>query len=1016
MKFYNLKKRGRSFLQVLTLLLIIFQGNLKSQEQYEFNRPGSTNYFTFVCYASDGVISYKRPIIFLLGNPGETAMDIYEKDKLKEVPDFHNYMFVYVPNSAPAKKLSLRGIEALSSLVTLNYSYGKTNLFLQINDTAITQQDVKSTNLYHIFENIRFSEPMLKNTLIAQMESQQDSTVLLQPEEVRMLASVEEVFAKNEIPEEYLNKLPIEEKPKVKYEKFYGPPENFNFTLSGLIKDAQTGEALPFATILVNGTTNGTTTNMDGYFTLNNVPTDTTTLTIMYIGYDNAKVPLSPRMPKTNLVLRVEPSAITLETVEIVARREELMKVSNSNLSTITMTPKSLDQLPSMGGKDVMRSFQLMPGISASNESSSGMYVRGGTPDQNLIVYDGFTIYHVDHLYGFFSAFNSDAIKDVQLHKGGFESRFGGRLSSVTEITGKDGNQNNFNIGGDVSLLSMNAYAEMPLGDKFTSIVAFRKSYQGFIYNTIFDQYNDDNTEDAQIGGRTGPGFDGQDTEVSSYFYDLNGKFTYRPNDKDIISLSIFNGTDHLDNGYEMSTPSRLEDAGMDFGMEVIDLTNYGNFGTALKWSRKWNPKLYGNTVVSYSNYYSDRENYRDGDMIGPSGDSTAMNSGMEETNDLKDFSFKSDYQWDVHKNIQIEAGAFGTYYDIQYEYIQNDTTTILDRQDYGVLAGGYLQTQFKLFDNKLNILPGLRTSFYDRTEKVYFEPRFSLSYELSDALKLKGSYGKFYQFANRVTREDITSGSRDFWILSDNDAIDVSEAQHFIAGLSYETKDFLLSVEGYYKDLKGLTEYSLRYDASFQGVDYTENFYTGDGYAQGIELLAQKKSGKINGWMSYTLGEARNQFDVYGDDYFPASQDVTHEFKIVGLYNHKRWDFSATWIFATGRPYTAPSGAYTITLLDGTELDYFTTTTKNGLRLPDYHRLDVAAKYKLFSANTEVFYGREQKDRRQIGYIGFSLFNVYDRENTWYNQYEIIEGEIIETRVNYLGIMPNITLSLKLR
>lgn len=794
--------------------------------------------------------------------------------------------------------------------------------------------------------------------------------------------------------------------PANKFPKYNGPHDEVNFTLSGIVKDAKTGEVLPYATIVVKGTTNGTTTNTDGFFSLNQVPTDTSTLTVTYMGYQSTDISLSPQMPKINMVLEIQPNSVSLGEVVVQAEREDVMKINPKEVSTIKMTPKQLNKLPNLGEKDIMRSFQLMPGISASNESSSGLYVRGGTPDQNLILYDGFTIYHVDHLYGFFSAFNSNAIKDVQLYKGGFESRFGGRLSSVTEITGKNGNQNNFNIGGEVSLLSMNAFAEVPIGDKFTSIVAFRRSYKGFIYNKIFDQYNDDNSQSGpSVGGGPG-GFSSQETQINSYFYDLNGKFTYRPNEKDIISLSVFNGTDNLDNSFELSTPSRLADRGINLDMKITDLTNYGNFGSSLKWSRKWNPKLYGNTIVSYSNYYSERELSRSGSSTNISGETTNRSSGILESNDLKDFSFKSDYQWDISKSIQIEGGGFASYFDISYNYTQNDTVSILDKQDYGLLAGGYLQTKIKMFNNKVQLLPGIRTSYFNETNKLYYEPRASLIINLTDKLNFNAAYGKYYQFANRVVREDITSGSRDFWILSDDEDVPVSSSTHYIAGLSYETKDYLFSAEGYYKQLDGLSEYSLRFDASFQGVNYLENFYTGQGYARGLELLAQKKYGKLTGWVSYTIGEARNQFDIYGENYFPAIQDVTHEVKWVGMYKHKRWNFSATWIYATGRPYTAPAGAYTITLLDGSTQEYFTTSSKNGLRLPDYHRLDLSVNYKLYSPSSE----------NEIGYLGLSLFNAYNRTNTWYNQYEIVEGEVIETQINYLGLTPNITLSLKLR
>jgi hypothetical protein len=284
------------------------------------------------------------------------------------------------------------------------------------------------------------------------------------------------------------------------------------------------------------------------------------------------------------------------------------------------------------------------------------------------------------------------------------------------------------------------------------------------------------------------------------------------------------------------------------------------------------------------------------------------------------------------------------------------------------------------------------------------------MSYKLTDRLSIKGATGLYYQFVNRVTREDIMSGSKDFWLLADGNAVPVSSAIHFTVGMSYESLDYIFSVEGYDKQIDNLTEYSLRFNPSPAGVSFDENFYNGYGFSRGVEFLAQRKTGKLNGWIGYTLGEAKNHFDVYGDEYFPANQDVTHEFKFVGMYSIKRWDFSATWIFATGRPYTAPSGAYTITLLDGTEQDFFTVTSKNALRLPDYSRADISVNYKLLMG------AKGEKKRRDIGYIGLSIFNLYNRKNVWYKEYTIEEGEIIENNVNYMGITPNLILSLKLR
>jgi hypothetical protein len=567
-------------------------------------------------------------------------------------------------------------------------------------------------------------------------------------------------------------------------------------------------------------------------------------------------------------------------------------------------------------------------------------------------------------------------------------------------------------VGGDVSLLSMNVFVEIPIGDKFSSVIAFRRSYKGPIYDKIFEKFNKSSSssssqESAPSGGPGGGRT--QETKVTSFFYDLNGKFTYKPTTKDVISLSIFNGTDKLDNSSSFDAPS-FGDNNSNFSMSSTDLTKYGNIGSSLKWSRKWGEKLYGNTVVSYSNYYSDRDRSQERTVTNSDGEETTTSNGIFENNDLKDYSFKSDYELDFSDKSQLQFGVFGTYFDIDYSYAQNDSTTVLDKHNRASLTGAYLQNKFKFWNERILVVPGIRTSYFETTKQFYYEPRATVSVTLTEKLTLKGATGKYYQFANKVTREDILSGSRDFWLLSDGTSIPVSSAIHYIGGLSYETPKYLFSAEGYYKQISNITEYSLRFNASPGGVSYNENFFTGKGDSKGIEFLVQKKAGKLNGWVSYTFGEARNKFDVYSDSYYYANQDVTHEFKAVLLYKYKRWDFSATWVYATGRPYTAPSGAYTITLLDGSTQDFFTVTSKNGLRLPDYHRCDISVNYKLLHGV------KGDKRRREIGYVGFSVFNLYNRTNTWYKQYSIEEGEVIETDVNYLGITPNITLSLKLR
>jgi ferric enterobactin receptor len=998
---YHYKNHVSGF---LVFLFILFAVDVISQEQFEFNKYGNPCYFKYLVYSPIKIYEdYNRPIIIILGLPGQDAATTFKEDTLKNLPTFSNYLFVYVPNRGQTPREKLGCLFALGHLLSFDYNIASINTFLQIKDSTIRQKDVQDNMLMDAYKAVRLYE---------KKPVKLDSAIIKN--------DVTLVFKENQVPVQeddgaayYYDNVEVQKQENQDFQQFKtydGPPKSFNFTLSGMIKDRKTGEALPFSTVQILGTTYGASANIDGYFTLLKVPTDTSTLVVQYMGYSKRKVFLDPSSPKRNLIIEMNPEIQTLKTFTVIGKREDVILSDKSSSSLVKMTPRKLEQLPSIGEKDVMRSFQLMPGISSSMESSSGLYVRGGTPDQNLILYDGFTVYHVDHLYGFFSAFNANALKDVQLYKGGFDSKFGGRLSSVMEITGKDGNQNKMNCGADLSLLSVNAFAEIPVGKKITSVIAFRRSYKGDLYNKIFDKFNKSQTTsgDDEPSGGSRRRFS-QDTKVTSYFYDVNGKFTYRTGDKDIISLSIFNGTDKLDNGFSANTPS-FGPGNVNFNMNSTDLTKYGNIGSSLKWSRKWNSKLYGNTIISYSNYYSLRNRSQERTEIDSLGQSVTTNNGVFEDNNLKDYSLKSDYQLDILKFCQLQFGSFYTLYDIKYSYAQSDTSKILDRDDHSVVGGLYVQSKTSLLKDKLEFLPGIRMSHFGPTSSFYSEPRVSFNCHFNDQLSVKAATGKYYQFANRVTREDIMSGSKDFWILSDGKNVPVSSATHYSAGISYENNSYLLSAEFYYKKITGLTEYSLRFNSSPDGVSYEENFYSGYGYSKGIELLLQKKSGKVNGWVSYTLGEAKNHFDIYSDSYYPANQDIKHEFKVVGLYKYKRWDFSATWVYATGRHYTAPSGAYYITLLDGTTQEFFTVTEKNGLQLPDYHRLDVSANFKILGGI------KGDKKRREFGYIGFSIFNLYNRQNVWYKQYSIEDGGIIETSIKYLGFIPNLTLSLKLR
>lgn len=769
-------------------------------------------------------------------------------------------------------------------------------------------------------------------------------------------------------------------------------------TISGVVKDKESGETLPFANVFIKDTNIGTTTNGDGFFTLFNVPSENSTIQVQYLGYKVETLTLTKEIVKDKITILLAPDFNKLDELVInTDSRQQIIKM-NENVSQISLSPKRLASIPNLGEKDIFRALQLLPGVSGTNESSAGLYVRGGTPDQNLVLLDGFTVYHVDHFYGFFSAFNSDAIKDIQLFKGGFPAEYGGRISSVMDLTGKRGNINKVSFSGGLSLVSANATLEIPIGEKANLLLAGRRSYTDIIrsglYNNIFDLYNDNN----QSNGTRFPNFNNfqqNQTQPSFYFYDLNTKFSYNPSDKDIISISMYNGEDNLDSSRKNNnTFGSNTDGERSITTDIKDLLNWGNWGSSIRWARQWNDKLYTNIVGAYSNYFSNRNRVNDVTIQLP--DTTNnFKTGLVEDNNLKDYTLRLHSEYKINSKHSLEFGGQITKNDVDYNYTFNDTITVIDQKDEGVLNTVYLQNKWSPSE-KLNIVGGIRATHFDVTDEFYYEPRFSLSYQLNDKLKLKGAWGRYYQFVNRIVREDVTQGSRDFWLLADEENSPISFSEHLIIGSSYEIDDWLFDIEYFEKEMTGLTEFSLRFQSALGADPNDQLFFEGTGISRGVDFLIQKMVGKYTGWMGYTLSEVVHTFPGLSDKPFYSLNDQRHEFKLVNVLKAGRWDLGATWVYGSGKPYTAPNGIYTITLLDGTKTEYVSVGDKNGPRHAPYHRLDLSFTYKF-----DIGSGK--------GSMGLSLFNFYNRSNTWYKEFEVVNGQVIETNINYIGFTPSL-------
>jgi len=776
-----------------------------------------------------------------------------------------------------------------------------------------------------------------------------------------------------------------------------GKFEQDRTTISGIVKDKESGETLPFANVFVKDTNIGTTTNADGFFTLFNVPSETSTIQVQYLGYKVETLVLTPEMVKDKITILLMPDNNQLDEVVVSNDSGQQIVKINKSVSQISLSPKKLASIPNLGEKDIFRAIQLLPGVSGTNESSSGLYVRGGTPDQNLVLLDGFTVYHVDHFYGFFSAFNSGALKDIQLFKGGFPAEYGGRISSVMDLTGKTGNSNKLSLSAGLSLVSANLTVEIPIGEKANLLIAGRRSYTDILksglYNSIFDLYNDtDSTNGNNLSNFNG--FQQNQTQPSFYFYDLNTKFSYKPSDKDIISVSVYNGEDNLDSSRENQNTFGSGTEERTINSDIEDLLNWGNWGSSVRWARQWSDKLYTNVVGAYSNYFSQRK--RINDISIQLADSTNTNkSGLVEDNNLKDFTLRIHNEYKVNSKHSLEFGGQLTMNEVDYNYSLNDSITVIDQKDKGLLKTAYLQDKWSPTE-KLNIVGGIRATHFDVTDQIYYEPRLSVSYKVNDKVKFKGAWGKYYQFVNRIVREDVTQGSRDFWLLANKENSPISFSQHFILGTSYEVDDWLFDVEFFEKEMTGLTEFSLRFQSALGTDPNDQLFFEGTGISRGVDFLIQKKVGKYTGWLGYTLSEVVHTFPDLSNNPFYSLNDQRHEFKIVNVLKAGRWDLGATWVYGSGKPYTAPNGLYTITLLDGTETEYVSIGEKNGLRIDPYHRLDLSATY-----NFNLGSGK--------GEMGLSIFNLYNKTNTWYNEFEVLDNQVTETNVNYIGFTPSL-------
>ena len=793
------------------------------------------------------------------------------------------------------------------------------------------------------------------------------------------------------------------------------------------------------ATVSAVGAAVSATTDAEGRYRLEHLPAGQSILIVASAsGFE----------PQEQSVLVVQGRPTVVDFQLTLSRLSESLDVTGEipllttgdELGVVRLAPAQIASLPSLGERDIFRTMQLLPGVSGSNETSSGLYVRGGTPDQTLVTYDGFTVYHVDHLFGYYSAFNMDAVEDVELRKGAYEARYGGRLSSVMELRGRSGPTDRWSGSMTASMLSASASVSMPIAGRGSLLLAGRRSFQSPLYNNILDLFGTNGNGAASGGfgggaralGGPGGGF-GADTTPKSHFYDLNGRFSMPFGKRDRLELSTYGGRDDLDNSSSFSIP---EFRGGNFpgggpapnftisgSIDTSDVSQWKNRGASLTWTRGWSDRQQTKLIVAGSRYekLTDRQSSGEITITGDTGDfptpgAGGLSNAQYEDNKLDDFTLRVEHAAQLGPSNHLAVGGSYTKNDVAYQFdtqlpgtgsdrpnggfVPSDLSQLLNRSDTGALLSGYVQDQSRF--GRLTVTPGLRVAHFDRTAETYVEPRVSFGFQLSKPFRLKGGWGKYTQVVNRIEREDFSNGSREFWTLSDGTTVPAGRATHYVGGLTYEKHALLVDAELFYKSLADLTTFAPRLRPGDDTGTAGQAFYHGSGSARGLELLVQKKAGRHTGWLSYTLSQTEETFPTLEAETYPASQDQRHELKLVDAARFGHWTASGTWILATGKPYTAATGVSTIAIGGGDRTVGFPDFgPKNAARLPAYHRLDLALNYDWRVGSAR-------------GTLGMTVFNVYGRQNVWYKQFQAFTSELVETDVHLMGRAFNASVGLR--
>lgn len=759
-----------------------------------------------------------------------------------------------------------------------------------------------------------------------------------------------------------------------------------NITLSGYIRDSNSGESIPGATIYFEEINRAGHTNSYGFYSIT-VPPGNYKIRIQAMSFETIEenISLQANMEKD---FDLGKSGVQLKGVTVSDKKAD-RNVSSTDVGMVSLDMATVKKMPIMFGEaDVLKAIQLMPGVQSAGEGNSGFYVRGGGPDQNLVLLDEAVVYNTGHLFGFFSVFNADAIKDVNLIKGGMPAQFGGRLSSVLEVNMKEGNNKKFGAEGGIGLIASRLTLEGPIvKDKGSFILSGRRTYVDIIMKPFLNK-------NARNSGY--------------FFYDANLKANYKISKKDHIYLSSYFGRDKF----------HFKSSSGNFDLNMP----WGNFTTSLRWNRQINSKLFMNLTGVYNDY------------------DFTFQGGQEDLNikmysGIQDWNAKLDFDYYPHHNHHLKFGLNHTYHTFIPNQVSGQAVSEFDPEQgmkkYGHESSAYIANEFSIGE-VIKINAGLRFSWFGQVgpytdyildanrnpidSQMYnsgklvkdywgLEPRLNARFRLSDVNSIKASFTKTNQYIHLVTNNGTTMPT-DIWFPSTLN-VKPQESYQYSLGYFHNFLDDLIesSVELYYKDLKNQIEFRQGYTpTTFR--DPEMDFVFGKGWSYGAEFFVRKNHGDFTGWIGYTLSWTERLFkDLNEGEKFPAKYDRRHDLSVVLNYTiNDRWDVSGVFVYATGNAITLPVGYY---IIEDQLIQDFSKI--NEYRIFPYHRLDLSVNYT----------PKKKENRRWESSWNFSIYNVYSRQNP-YILYAEPQGTLatgLDVKVKQISIfpiLPSVTYNFK--